>query len=222
MRDQRLDLPRVAVAGSRGAVERARRELAERGVVPFEPVFLPDYSPGRAAAVIEEPDRAARLVESLRAERIAGVYFVSPEADVSFVGRLVPLLARAGIRSHLRPSFAPLLNPEVRVLDFGGTWVLSLGARTRWRAAGFGKRAVDLAGSGTLLVLGAPWNLLFLLARWLGRRRPLFSTEERWVGSGTPVTCRLYHPRPRRKTQYPLGRAARSLSASFRRLAWTL
>jgi GT2 family glycosyltransferase/lipopolysaccharide/colanic/teichoic acid biosynthesis glycosyltransferase len=197
VRGQRLDLPRVAVVGSRDAVSRVRSDLADRSGVPFEPVYLPNYATGRSGSGGEEAERIERIVEFARAERIASVYFVSPAADAALVIQLVPRLARAGVRSLVRPEIAPVLNPSARVEDLGGTWVVALGTRTRWRASGIGKRAFDLAASGLLLLLGAPANVAFVTWRALGKVRPLWTVEERWVREGTPERYSLYHPRPR-------------------------
>jgi hypothetical protein len=196
MRDQRLDLPRVAITGNRSAVDAARRDLLGRTDLGFEPIYLPDF--GSPVGVATEAERNQRFVDLVRGERIASVCFVSPSEDSRTVTQLVPPLARVGVRSQLRPEFAPILNPEARVVDVGGSWAISLGARTRFRVGGVGKRLVDILGASFLLVLLAPPNLAYATVRLLSGRRPLVSTEERTVHPGTTIRHRMYNPRPRR------------------------
>lgn len=198
VRDQRLDLPRVAVAGNRGAVDAMRAELQGRTDLGFEPIYLADFGAPTGADTEPESDRNQRFLDVVRGERIASVLFVAPSTDSRVVTQLVPPLARAGVRSQLRPEFAPILNPEARVEDVGGSWTITLGARTRFRVGGVGKRTVDVVGALLLLVLLAPPNLIYALGRLLSGRRPLTTVEERFVHPGTTVRHRMYNPRPRR------------------------
>jgi len=47
------------------------------------------------------------------------------------------------------------------------------------------------------IALGAPANLVYIGARLASSRRPIFRTEERFVGAGARVRYRMYDPRPR-------------------------
>jgi GT2 family glycosyltransferase/lipopolysaccharide/colanic/teichoic acid biosynthesis glycosyltransferase len=198
VRGHRLDLPRVAVVGTPAAVEEERQRLLRRDSLDFEPIYLPDYSHKMEVTDPADPDATARFLDFVRSERIGSVYFVSPAQDGARITELVPSLTRSGVRTHLRPAFATVLSPDARVEDVGGTWVLSLGTGSRWQVRGVWKRFLDLMGASLLVVLLAFPNLLYLLGRWLGSRRPIFREEARYLHPGTPIRYRMYQPRPRR------------------------
>ncbi len=197
VREQRLDLPRVAVAGSPESVDRVRVDVAERGDAGFEPIYLPGFAPRGGGAPGTDPERDERFLDLVRAERISSVYFVSPGEDASRILRLVPRLARAGVASRIRPEFAPVLHPDARVESVAGSWALALDVRTRWQVGGIGKRLIDLVASSLWIIAAALPNALFVAWRWAAGRRPLLRTEERIGRLGAPVRYRLYSPRPR-------------------------
>ncbi len=197
VRGQRLDLPRVAVVGEDQAVEAVRREIAERGDVGFEPLYMPRFAPRFRDADSSDPERDDRFLDLVRDERIASVYFVSPGPDRERIVRLIPRLAQSGVAARIRPEFAPVLHPDARVENVAGSWVVALDVRTRWRAGGAGKRLFDIAAACAWLVLGAAFNGVYVAARWLAGNRPIFTTEERIGLMGAPIRYRLYRPRPR-------------------------
>ncbi len=197
MRDQRLDLPRVAIAGRADRVAEVRQEYRRETDLAFEPLYFPDFELGRARDEVPPDDLLDRFIEIVRFERIASVQFVTPGEDAALLTELVPRLARAGVGVRILPEYAAVLNPDARVEDVAGTWTLSLGTRTRWRAASAGKRLVDVAASSVLIAIGAPANAFFVALRWLRGIRPIFSVEERVAAAGQRVTYRMYTPRPR-------------------------
>jgi GT2 family glycosyltransferase/lipopolysaccharide/colanic/teichoic acid biosynthesis glycosyltransferase len=196
VRGRRLDLPRVAVVGSPEDVAAVRAELSGRGEVGFEAIYLPGAGGWSDGGRWDAEDRD-RFFDLVRAERIASVYFVSPGRDVRSVVELVPRLARAGVTTRLRPEFAAVLHPDARVESVGGTWSLALDARTRWQVRGLGKRLFDISASTLGILLALAPNVVYVLSRWWAGRRPVLSTEERYVRPGEPVRYAMYSPRPR-------------------------
>jgi GT2 family glycosyltransferase len=186
VRDQRIQLRRLAVFGPAGALEELRRRFEKHGTFGYEPIYLAHDDEARRAAPLPL-DPLERRLRLLADERIAEVVIFENPADAGLVQPLLKEALRTGLPVLFVPATEAVVRHARRIGDFMGYGALGLGGRTA-RVRHGAKRFADVALALGLMLAGLPAHL----ARRLAARGPLTREETVIGGGGRSVSRRVY------------------------------
>ncbi len=122
-----------------------------------------------------------RLVGELEADTVAIAHCASMTTDA--LRRLAWALEGAGVDLLVAPAFTDVAGPRIHVRPVSGLPLLQIAAPEFSGARRILKRTIDLAGTGTLLVVLAPILMLIALVVAVTSRGPVLFRQTR-VGRG--------------------------------------
>jgi Undecaprenyl-phosphate glucose phosphotransferase len=146
----------------------------------FEVVgFLDDAKTGDD--ILGTTDQAAQIVDQMEAEGtpIRYVYIALPLSAAKIIERVTNEMSERLAHVSLAPDIFGFTALNARVSDIDGLPVIHLIDEVPLRLTWVGKRLLDIAFSGTVLILGSPLLLAIGLAVKLTSPGPMFYRQER-------------------------------------------
>ena len=184
---------RVVIAGTPSHVDEVARVLRREKWLGYDVVgaLVPSAritaQTGSGVPVIGTPDQLLHAVEVADAD----VIFVAGGAldSATQLRRIAWELEERDVQVIVAPSVTDVSAERVRVRPVGGLPLMHLGKPRAVQASRTGKRAFDVVGSLTLLMLFAP--LLVVSAVWikLHDRGPVLFAQERTGRDGSTFRC---------------------------------
>jgi N-acetylglucosaminyl-diphospho-decaprenol L-rhamnosyltransferase len=198
VREQRIQLRRVAVFAGRDRMTELQRRFARHGTFGYEPIYLAHDDEARRAAppACDPVERRLRLLED---ERIAEIAVFESAGDEAFVERLLPRLLRSGLPVLYVPIGEAFVRRTRHLSDFMGFGALGLSGRSP-RVRSSVKRVLDVALALPLIAIGLPFHLLHRLSV-----RGPFILEETIVGGGGRALWRPVYARSSLWTRHLAG-----------------
>jgi exopolysaccharide biosynthesis polyprenyl glycosylphosphotransferase len=124
-------------------------------------------------------DRHAKVAEQLRLLGATGVLIATTDVDPTTTNRLARRLVEAGIHVELSSSLMDIDAERLSVRSLGRFPVLYVEPVKRRGAPAVAKRAFDLLGAATGMLLTAPLWLIVAVAIKVGSRGPVLFRQER-------------------------------------------
>jgi exopolysaccharide biosynthesis polyprenyl glycosylphosphotransferase len=125
-------------------------------------------------------------VEILSSERVDRVMVSAEGIEDDQLLELIDVSRQLGIKVSALPSLAAMMGPAATIDHLEGITLIGLNTPSLARSSRFLKRAMDLCGSFTLLVLMSPVFVLVAIAVKLDSRGPIFFRQERIGRGGKP------------------------------------
>lgn len=183
-------LQRVLIAGSAEHIDEIAAVLRRERWLGFEVrgALTPahDYRPETAAGIAVVGD-----ADDVEAMRDADVVFFAGGSNTSArrMRAIVWELEQHNVQLVVAPSVTDTSSDRVRVRPVGGLPLMHIDPPTYGEAARLGKRAFDLVGSVTLLVLLSPIFVAAMAAIRFQDRGPIFFRQTRVGRRGEEFTC---------------------------------
>lgn len=182
----RLAPERVLVMGDAGLTELLARKMhshPEYGLDPVGVLEVSEDSITDSALPILGSLRSVNLADFLAAHRIDRVLVSHVEIDESDLVGVLHQCRRQGIKMTVVPRLFDALGPSVEMDDVEGITVLGINPPVLSRSARAIKRATDIAGAVTTIVLTSPLLLAIVIAIKLDSPGPLLFRQQR-IGRG--------------------------------------
>ncbi|WP_434618299.1 sugar transferase [Arthrobacter sp. A5] len=179
---------RVMVVGSPYAAEHLARSLSSRPSAGYSPVAV--YLPG-ASAPADLPDGFdipvagydPTVASIITAIRFTGVDAVAISAGVNLrpldLRRLGWELAALNVSMILAPALTDVAGPRIHTQPVAGLPLIHVSTPKLTGGKKVAKRAFDIAGAGSLLLLAAPVLAVLAVLTKMSSPGPVFYTQER-------------------------------------------
>jgi exopolysaccharide biosynthesis polyprenyl glycosylphosphotransferase len=182
----RLAPERVLVMGDARLTELLARKMhshPEYGLDPVGVLEVSEDSISDSALPVLGSLRTVNLAEFLATHRIDRVLVSHVEIDESDLVGVLHQCRRQGIKMTVVPRLFDALGPSVEMDDVEGITVLGINPPVLSRSSRAIKRATDIVGAVTTIVLTSPVLLAIAIAIKLDSRGPLLFRQQR-IGRG--------------------------------------
>lgn len=192
-----LGIERVVVVGSSRLATRVMQALADQRQFGYELVGFVDDSPMREELTFATQHQVLRarhlgafhdLGEVVRRYAVDEVFLALPSTSHEQIVHLLATCRERAVRFKLVPDLFEVSFSQVQVDEIDGIPLIGLHAPTISGWDGLVKRAVDVALSLLILVVGAPVIALIALAIRLDSPGPILFPQVRIGKNGRPFT----------------------------------
>lgn len=183
-----VGIERIVIVGASDSARRLMQSLADQRQLGYQLVGFVDDAPARDEWLIATQHRVVRaprlgschdLAQVVRRHRVDEVIIALPSASHEQIMRLVATCRERAVGFKLVPDLFELTFDQVQIDEVNGVPLLGLKASSISGWDALLKRAVDIALSLLVLVVGAPVFALIALAIKLDSAGPVFFRQIR-------------------------------------------